>query len=560
MRVFATILGCLIALPFAGCETRDEAHLLEVTDVSPTRVTPGQRLRVEGSGFPPGRQARLRLDGRMHRPGAEPARVQVELTGRAASSDRIEAPFTRETLAALGGRGTLHGRVVAIFDTPDGARRVIGRSEELELDVQRGATERLHEEIARRRAGTELAERMGLSLADEAADARGLPIATVREGSPASRVGIIPGDRLLAAEGVHVHDPADLIPIPGRDAIELRLRRRGEAAPFDVRVPVDALESAAVRPETIRATAVGLAWLLLFVVLFAPSAGLADWIAEAARAGVPRERARTLGALWLRYRRDVPVVAIGVAALASLPALDRVVPVEVGLEVVLLTLFALRVVTGWLGAPDGWSRARAAAVGGAAASVLCVAVGLGAIAVLGGTTDLAALSRQPVEPWGWTLLRWPVAAPALGLIVVGGAWRAHGGSPVALLVDDLVLLLLSAATVATLLGGWGAEEVQGPARLAHGAGFSLLSLGLWLWLRRARHARRSTRTVFVVALGLAGIVIGGAYLLLALEPPDVLTATIARVTGGAAALLLLSALLRGATRRREAVGPRHRFA
>ncbi|MCA9609588.1 MAG: hypothetical protein KC619_28515 [Myxococcales bacterium] len=559
MRLLATILGCSIALSIAGCETRDDALLLEVTDVTPRQVTPGQRLRVEGSGFPPGREARLQLEGVMHRPGAEPARVRVELAGRAASSDRIEARFTRETLAALGGRGTLHGRVVALFDTPDGQRRVTGRSEELELDVHTGSADRLHEEIAHRRAGAQLAERLGLTLAEEAPEARGLPIAVVRESSSAARAGIIEGDRLLGAEGVQVHDPSDLVPIPGRDTIALRLARRGEAAPFEVRVPVESLEGAGVRPETIRATAIGLAWLLLFVVLFAPSAGIADWIAGVGRPRAPRLSLRP-SALWLRHRRDVPVVALGVAALAGLPAVDRVVPVEVGLEVVLLAVFALRIVTAWLGAPDGSPRTRARALAGATASVLLLGIGLGAIAVLGGTTDVAALSRQPIEPWSWTLVRWPVAVPALGLVGLGAAWPAAGRHALARLVDDVVLFALAVLTVAVLLGGWGEGEAQGAARLLHGAGFSLLALGLWLWMRRARSAPRAPRTVLLVGGALSLLVVGGTFLLLALEPPDVLTATIARVTAGAAAILLLGALLRALTSRREPLGPLHRFA
>lgn len=558
MRLLATIGGCLIALGVVGCETRDDARLLEVTDVSPTEVNPGQRLRVEGRGFPPGREARLRLDGTMHRPGAEPSRVQVELMGRAASSDRIEARFTRETLAALGGRGTLHGRVVALFDTPDGRRRVTGRSAELELDVRTGAADRLHEEVARRRSGAQLAERLGLSLSEESPEARGLVVAVVHEGSAAARAGIIAGDRLVAAEGVHVHDPSDLVPIPGRDAISLRLARRGEAAPFEVRVPVETFDTAVVRPETVRATAIALAWLLLFVVLFAPSAGVADWIAGVAPRA-PRRSWRP-GALWLRHRRDVPVVAIGVAVLGGLPAVDRVMPVEVALEVVLLAVFALRIATAWLGAGDATARTRARALGGATVSVLLLGTGLGAIAVLGGTTDVAALSRQPVEPWSWTLLRWPVAVPALGLVALGAAWPAAGRNPLARLVDDLVLLVLATLTVALLFGGWGEGDPQGTARLIHGAGFSVLAFGLWLWLRRARSAARTPRTVLVVAGVLGTLVVGGTFLLLALEPPDVLTTTIARVAGGAAAILLLSALLRASTGGRAPLGPLHRFA
>ncbi|MCB9595896.1 MAG: PDZ domain-containing protein [Sandaracinaceae bacterium] len=558
MRLLATIGVCLISLMWVGCEAREEAALLEVSAVEPTQLTPGQRLRVRGSGFPPGRDAIVRLEGTMHHPGAEPTHVAVELVGRAASSDRLEARFTRDALRDLGGRGTLHGHVIAVFDAAHGRGRVIGRSALLEIDATTGAGDRLQSELARRREGAALVARLGLTLSDEtAAGESGLAIAMVRAGSPADRAGLLAEDRLLAAERVHVQDASDILPAPGADTIRLRLARRGEAAPFDVVLPVETTATREASAETVRATSIALAWLLLFAVLFAPSAGVADWIASAAR----REPgpARSARQLWLRYRREIPVVGLGTMALAAIPALDRVYPMHFRLDVLLLGALATRAAIAWLGSADGGARARAMALLGAAAGVLAVAVGLGAMATVGGTTDVTALSRQPVEPWSWALVRWPIAVPALGIISLGATWKSHGASRFARTMDDFVLLGVAATTVAVLLGGWGTDDAQGPLRLARGAGYVVLSLGYWVWLRRAR-TPRSARLTLGAGLVLTVLIVSGTAALIALDPPDVLTAAVSRVLAGATALLLLSAATRAIAGPRARPMPLHRFA
>lgn len=556
MRRLATSLLCLIGV--LGCDRREESVLLEVSAVEPAQWAPGQPVRVHGNGFPGGRDARLRLEGVMHRPGAEPSEVAVELAGRATASDRIEARFTEDALGALGGRGTLHGRVIALFDTADGRGRVIGRSDELELDLGTGVTRRMREEIARRRAGAATAERVGLLLAEEGSDARGLPIAGVRDGSPAARAGLLTGDRVLSAEGVHAHDLSDLLPAPGRDTITLRLARRGEAAPFEVLLPVEAAASSAVRPETVRATVIALGWLLLFAALFAPTAGVADWIAGGMRRDAPPPPGG-LRARWLRHRREVPIVALAAVAAAAVPAIDRVWPLHAKLEVLVLGALALRLGIAWLASPGLAARARAGAILRALRSAAFLGIGLGAIAVLGGTTEIGALSRQPGDPLSWAILRWPVAVPALALISIGGVWRAHGGSAVARAIDDVVLLAVAATTVALLFGGWGTGEGQGALRLVRGAGFAVATLAYWLWLRRARERRPAAGLAWVGA-AISVVVVVGVTLLVALEPPEVLTAAIARVLGGAAGIVLLAAAARLVAAPRARPSPLHRFA
>ncbi|MBX3271289.1 MAG: hypothetical protein KF729_13570 [Sandaracinaceae bacterium] len=558
MRSIATIGGCLLALALAACDAREEAALLEVAAVEPLRIEPDQRVRVRGSGFPAGREGVVRLEGQMHRPGAEPAEVQVELAARALGADRVEARFTRAALRAVGGRGTLHGRAVVSFDAAHGGARVVGRSAPLELDVAAGPAERGRGELSRRSAGRALIDRLGLELGEESSSTRGLAIAVVRRGSLAERAGLIEGDRLVSAEGVHVHDVADVLPAPGHDTLTLRLRRRGEAAPFDVALPIDAAHAHEIRHETVRALGIALGWLLLVLVLLAPSAGLADAIAGASRAA-PRGP-RTLRARWLRYRRGLPVVALGAALVAAVPAIDRAYPLTVRLEVLLLAGLALRVATGWLDAKEG-ARARLVALGGALAGATFVVVGLGAIATLGGTTDVAALSRQPAEPWSWTLVTSPVAVPALALVSLGAAWRIdRARTRLSVWVDDLALLVLAATTVAVLFGGWGTDAPQGPLRFARGAVFAASAFAYWLWLRRVRGPARAPRAVALAGLAGVALVGLGTIALVALEPPAPLVAVVARVGAGAAAILLVAAAVRRAAGPRPRPAPLHRFA
>lgn len=50
----------------------------------------------------------------------------------------------------------------------------------------------------------------------------------VWEGTPAARVGILPGDTILSVNGVDAHEPRAMRPSRVGETMELRIRRRGE--------------------------------------------------------------------------------------------------------------------------------------------------------------------------------------------------------------------------------------------------------------------------------------------------------------------------------------------
>lgn len=562
MRLTWPTAFALFLVSVAGCEARREADLLEVTGIDPSQLAPGQLVRVRGSGFPPGRSALIRLEGVVYRPGQSPEPASVEIEGRAVSAEEIEARFTRDALGELGGRGTLHGRAVAMFEAAHERGRVIGVSEELQIDIVTGNIRDAPGELTRRRAANELSEQLGLVLAEESSEQAGLPLGWVTTGSTAERAGLIVGDRIVAAEEVLVHDLADVLPLPGADTISLRLAREGEAAPFVVVLPIEAGARAGIQTPTARIALASLGWVLLVLLFLAPTAGFADWLAR--RGTWERPRARGWRPLWRRHRSDVPIMTIGLAAIASLPVIDAAGLLDAKLEGLLLGALALRAGAAWLATSSEPTRARILAVAVAAGGVAGVGIALGALAALGGTSDLGALAGQPAAPWRWTLLTTPVAGPALGLVLLcctcAPRPRARRGArAVAFAIDDLVLLAFAAAATATVLGGWGRDAPEGLERLVRAVVFTSITMGAWLFLRRAR--KKPGATVLWASVALAALVVGGAAAQIALEPPRVLVEGVARLMGGAAVLLALSAIVRllAGKLRREAV-PLARFA
>ncbi len=566
LRSPARLAVTLVALAtgLAGCEADREAELLEVTEVSPLRLEPGRLVVVEGRGFPPGREARVRLSGTASRPGAAPTEVTVEIDGRARSAERVEARFTREALAALGGRATLHGRVAVVFDAQGGGGRVIGRSDELTVDVSTASTRGLSEALSRRRRAETLVAGLGLTLTEESPQAEGLPITEVREGSVAERAGLVAGDRLVELEGVQTHELADAVPPPGRDAVTLRIGRRGEPVPFAVRVPTPTTDRGADR-ELVTAAQIALAWVLLTLLLVAPSAGLIDAIARRTLpGGAPRTSPRRLRAklreAWRRHRAELGIAALALGLAGSLPGLDRAFGVELPLEWLALGALAVRVSAAWVASPRGDRGARALALGQAFGSIAIAAVAIGSIAAIAGTAQLFTVARSQGElPTDWTLLRTPIAPLALGLLV----WAAVHAPPdlargrdvaarIARGLDDVVLLALAIVATAIFLGGWSAASDDPGARLRRACVFAAFAWGGWLWMRRARRIARWTRlNTAGAALGTLALV-GLVALWVGLEPDPALVEGLGQVVAGALAFagaLLVYRLASGKLRR-----------
>lgn len=521
-------LACAFALACA-CAPTTEAELLDVYGVSPDRIEPGHTVRVRGDGFPPGRAARVRLTGTAHRPGREPRSLSVELQGRAISSEQVEAHFTDEELEALGGRATIDGHVVVLFDTAGGA--VIGRSPPLVLDLAPASSVRFPDELARRRTAIELVTWFGVTLAEESADAPGLPIEAVREGSPAAETGLVAGDRLTSIDGLRLHALSDFVPPPGAGRALLTVERDGEAAPFELRIALDP-ERAELTPRAIRTGQAALAWLLAALLLVAPFASVVDRFA-------PDKRAPERG--WIpRLRRAAPIALralIGLAFFAVVALLDRTRGLRVPLETVALGALAARTCAAYLGRAAGL-RAQLAAALRALGQAALAALAIGIAAATAGTTDLGALhAPQGMLPWEWTALRTAAGPFLLAMLLIGGAWRAEGRFTA--IVDETVALVLSAVVAAVLLGGWQCE-LEHHAQVIGAALFALKGLVVWIAMRRlgARAGKLRAWHAGAYAL-LCALAIGGALLAIRYPSPPAIETALAEVLTAALGAFLV---------------------
>jgi hypothetical protein len=552
-------LLCAFALvsSLVSCAPSTETELLDVYGISPDRIEPGHTVRVRGDGFPPGRDARVRITGVAHRPGREPRALSVELYGRAISSEHIEARLSDEALDELGGRATIEGHVEVLFDATGGA--VVGRSPPVVLDLAPASSVRFPDELARRRTAIDLVTWFGVTLAEESADEPGLPIEAVREGSPAAETGLLAGDRLISLDGLRLHALSDFIAPPGAGRALLIVEREGEDAPFELRIALDP-QSSPITPLAIRTGQAALAWLLAALLLVAPFASVVDRFA-------PKKRAPARGMLAL-VRHTLPIAARGVIALGffgAIAVVDRVHGLHVPLETIALGALAARTCAAYLGRPAGEARrAQLAAVVRAFGAAALAAIAIAVCAATEGTTDLVALqSSQGDWPWEWTALRTPAGPFLAAMLLIGGAWQADGRRGVgrfAAVVDETVALVLAGVAAAALFGGWNTSaehhaQVIGPAL------FAIKALVIWIAMKRLGARATKMRAWHVAAYGaMTALAVGLAALAILHPPPPPIETALAEVLTGALGAFVVWMIARRIVRGRpEDPAPAHPF-
>jgi hypothetical protein len=223
----------LAAVAVLACAPERDAHLLSVGAVGPDWVEPGAELRIEGQGFPVGRDARVELDGRMHRPGAPADAVSVAVAGRAVSGERIVVRGTAALLEAVGGRGTFEGHVRVVFAGAPGLGSLSGVSAPLTLDMA-DPVRALSAEVERSHRARRWLDTVGLGL-EEVPSERGLTVAEVGPTGEAARAGLRAGDILRRADGVRLRSLGDVAPAPAAGKARLlEVERPGTHATFEV--------------------------------------------------------------------------------------------------------------------------------------------------------------------------------------------------------------------------------------------------------------------------------------------------------------------------------------
>jgi len=460
------LFACLCATAFlitSGCERQIAPPLVEVTELAPREVEPGDRLELHGTGFPQGRTGRVTLEGTVFRAGEPPFRgVSIDLEGTVATPDRLEI-VVRDTLAdRLCGRGdhaahaTFRGDVeVAFASNIAGAPPLVGVLRGATLDVL-PASARASVLDARIAEGGRVLAFLGV--APGPASPRGLPIEKVHAGSLAERAGIQVGDVLASVDGVNVLSLGDVVPASGR-SVEMAIRS-GDSGTVETKT-FSLIEYSGERVPAEYAPAlvvVGLALALLVLLVLPGPASLAALemrIASRVRTARPRD----LFAALFGTGRHAALSAIFSAVVAAFALTPYVVGREVD-GVVLLAAAATMLVWSRMAAEPGmlaWLRTLARMLLVVLAMVGAVTLAIGQV----GAIELAEIVRiQGGAPWQWSAARHPSCA--ILAVVYGGAIvgllrvRSRDVRPrhALALLERGGVLLVSALGVTLFLGGW----------------------------------------------------------------------------------------------------------
>ncbi|XXY54087.1 NADH-quinone oxidoreductase subunit NuoH [Sorangium sp. So ce269] len=284
------LLPCLLALlallGAAGCaRSRTAPELLSVIDVVPREVDLGDRIEILGTNLPTteAKEAVVTFRGTLRRPGQAPLTDQsIEIDGAQVSSSKVSLVFSDGLQARFAGRGddavhtTFQGDVVVeIPATTQGALPVAGTVRGVTIDFIPPTPRRAVIE-AREKEGTRALAFFGIEVAAESPPAGGLVVKAVRDGSPASRAQILPGDVITSFEGVKVLSRGDAIP-SGHERLSTIGIRRGAAAPSELQLSTEGFHASA--PTDLLGAGIILGVAAAIILLFmAPTAGIITWV------------------------------------------------------------------------------------------------------------------------------------------------------------------------------------------------------------------------------------------------------------------------------------------
>lgn len=519
-------------------------ELLRVDAVAPAEAQFGDSIQIVGDGFALGSPASVRLRGVVHRAGLPPEPVEQAFRARIESQRELMLPLPRAAEPAFCGEAerashaTFRGDVeVAIAARAPGAPPVTG--------TLRGAVVELYPAVKTRGAedwgsarGHEILAFLGIEVAGSRSG--GLSVIRLAPGSRAASAGLLPGDRLLRADGVTVLQPSDLVPDAAR-RLALGVRRGDLELTLDL--DVDGFAPSPPRELGWAALPI-LAAGLWFLAKLSPLSRLLGWLSQN---WLEQERTRRRAAIraaashageWPRLLELVGgasglLVWLAVAAALAAPWLRRA-PVDTTLGLSLALAVAAALLMAQAFAAGGEGRARWSVAGACAAAfhqwatlvpaaVALLATGLSA----GVELDDVARAQGP-WPWQWNAFQSPgllLAALALLLTCLPRpgkpAWRlAHARPPRISWRSDGEgwfdrLYLCSACALATLIFFGGdalpaAEQGGAHWLLALAAAGSLISKytvlvlvisfsrGLCLGVSAEQWSRRGAR-VFVPA-------------------------------------------------------------
>ncbi len=532
--VLGTATLAFVLAASLGCSAEPDSELLAIDAVTPSRVSPGQSLRVDGHGFPERRQGTIRLEGQRRVPGGRAEDVVFEAPIRAGRDGAVRLPVDARLLGAMGGRATFRGDVRVSFPSAEGASRVFGVARGVVVDFVPDTRTDLALELERARRGRAVAHRLGIVLDEEERFEGGLRIAGVEEGGVAARLGMAAGDRIVAMDGLRLYAITDLVPPPGIEATVLEVVHAGTDVPSTVALP---LLVASDLPGPRELWWIAIAGIALFVFAFsAPTARLTARLARRPTDAGEGTLAWLFGA---RAHRDatpppkrpdrrraprfrIPIrsllLALGAIAMslafAGVALAGRALETSFGVGILLTSALALRLTARVMDdAPLELSlKLLAVAVVGAPLSISVICVSL-----LVGTGHLGQIHEaQGGLPWEWMAFDHPVAFLLFPVFAATALGRIETGPGLAGVAARGHLLVVSCLGAAIFLGGWNAPfpalphaDVQGVVAFVAKC-WAFIAAGLWA--RAMGPGAAAGVWKWAVPLSLVGLVASMAWL------------------------------------------------
>jgi len=516
-------IWCFV-LFLGACTTSLDAELMEVQDISHSRLEVDDDIEVHGEGFFSGRIASIVFEGEFYRPGHRARTCEVVTTGQATSADTVAFRVEDELVQSLGGRGTFVGTVRVSFPTADQEGRVSGVLEGLRLNFVPGPADRLAEEVSRREAARSFERRLGVELEGDPRNS-GLIVMEVEEDSVAARLGIGFGDRIEAVDQVWLDTRSDFLPTPREQVARLLVRRSGETESRTLTVDLGARvadeQGGGVSVYLLAIVALVAFWIVLFL---APTARITAWASRQAQAigfgenwlqPVIETRTSEGGTLRLRWGlASMATAALVTLSFGALPILADVVPGGADAGLVILVAIACRLTFKMLTRGDRASTGESAAALffhqlPSVTLILVVLVQVGTLRVDG------VVQGQGPLPWDWLIFQQPallLVFPAFMVTSLSTSVAQHFERHVPLAVVDHTFLLVLCGLGATMfLGGWAPLWDH---RLGELAGVLFFVIKGWLlfmaalFLAHARYRERASTpwgwvvVTCVLALGL----------------------------------------------------------
>jgi hypothetical protein len=503
------LIAMMFSLLASAC-AEEPYELFTLEEVRPSRMEPGHRMVILGSGFPIGREVQVLFSGTVHTPLGHARQVHIQTHGRTDSPERVVTSLTESDMANVGARGTFDGSIEVSLQgsvLEGRSARVIGRLEAVTLDIVAG--EPIH--MGDTDGSLDALEVLGFSLAevseesaaeadDEGLDEEGDGSETMARQTPrgfvieetrglAEAAGITPGDRLVRIDHLRVIFPHELRIAADAHVTTLEVERAGRTR--EVHINVSAASSqqlrASFRYDQLAAVLIAVA-LLFGIRRWAPARG------ENA-APLKTESTRMVGRFILGLLALITALLLGV-----LPISLGTLVLGAGLLRMVVGVFAMR------GRKSQETLHEGALL---LASSLGLALSVLVFAALSGSLDaasthVAASRTETLVPLYWTLARHPFGPLALGLLIASAAGAPEGAAhPTTqqerLLrgLDDLALALFALAFVRVSIANPALTDIA--ARALGLVTTTLLTLGLLHVRQTMSRLRGRLRAVLLMA-------------------------------------------------------------